>query len=163
MWNIAQVNIGRIKGLTMEDPIMKDFVDKLDEINALAEGSPGFVWRLKDDAGNATAIQFSEDNRIIVNMSVWKDIPSLQQYVYKSNHREVLKRRREWFEHMTEFIAGMWYVPANAAPTIADAQERLKHLNEHGPTPFCFTFAKPFSADDHVHFMAKSEGVKTNT
>jgi hypothetical protein len=157
MWNIAQVNIGRIKGLTMEDPIMKDFVDKLDEVNALAEGSPGFVWRLKDDGGNATAIKFSEDNRIIVNMSVWKDISSLQHYVYKSDHREVLARRKEWFEHMTEFVTGLWYVPVDAFPTVIDAQLRLKHLNDNGPTPFCFTFKKQFSADEHIDFLANKE------
>src|SRR5690349_17996863 len=102
MWNIAQVNVGRILGSSMEDPIMKEFVDKLNEVNQLAESSPGFVWRLKDDGGNATGIPFDSDHRIIVNMSVWENLDSLYAYVYKSNHREVLMRRKEWFENMKQ-------------------------------------------------------------
>jgi hypothetical protein len=123
----------------------------------LAEGSPGFVWRLKDDGGNATAIPFDEDSRIIVNMSVWRDLDSLMHYVYKSNHREVLMRRREWFEHMKEFSAGLWFVKDQTFPTVQDAQFRLKHLREHGPTPVCFTFAKRFTYDDYVNFLEQRE------
>jgi hypothetical protein len=163
MWNIAQVNIGRILGTSMEDPIMKEFVDKLEEVNQLAESSPGFVWRLKDDEGNATAIRFDNDARIIINMSVWKDLETLQHYVYKSNHREVLMRRKEWFEHMKEFSAGLWYVPLHSFPSVEDSRFRLKYLREHGPTPMCFTFAKRFSAADYVSFLEQHDKKVTST
>jgi hypothetical protein len=163
MWNIAQVNVGRIKGITIDDPVMKEFVDQLDEINKLAEGSPGFVWRLKDDGGNATAIRYSEDDRIIVNMSVWKDLKSLEDYVYRSDHRKVLMRRKEWFEHMKEFVVGLWYVPFNSFPSVEDARFRLKYLNENGPSPFCFTFAKRFQPDDYVKFLTDIANPKIET
>jgi hypothetical protein len=161
MWNIAQVNIARMRGLTLEDPIMKDFVDKLDEINLLAEQSDGFVWRLKDDGGNATAIQFDSDNRIIMNMSVWRDLQSLEKYVYKSNHREVLMRRKEWFEKM-EFATTLWFVPVHSFPSVEDARFRLKYFKENGPTPLSFTFAKRFLAEDYVKFLTEKENAKIN-
>jgi heme-degrading monooxygenase HmoA len=153
MWNIAQVNVGRILGSSMEDPIMKEFVEKLDEVNQLAESSPGFVWRLKDEGGNATAIPFDSDQRIIVNMSVWENLDSLQAFVYKSNHREVLMRRREWFENMKQMVVGLWYVPIHSFPSVEDARFRLKYLREHGPTPFCFSFSNKFLSQDYVKFL----------
>src|SRR4051812_42035050 len=103
MYHIAEVNIARMLGATINDPIMKEFVDKLDEVNLLAEQSQGFVWRLKEEAGNATSIPFNDDPQIIVNMSVWQDLASLQHYVYKSDHRHVFTRKKEWFEHLKDF------------------------------------------------------------
>ena len=122
-------------------------------MNALAEGSPGFVWRLKEENGNATAIKFHEDNRIIVNMSVWKDIDSLMTFVYKSHHREVLMQKKEWFENLKDYHAGLWYVPLNSYPTIDEARSMLAHLSKNGPTPLCFTFAKRFSISDFVQYL----------
>jgi heme-degrading monooxygenase HmoA len=160
MWNLAQVNVGRILGSSMEDPIMKEFVEKLDEVNQLAESSPGFVWRLKDDGGNATAIPFDSDQRIIVNMSVWESLDSLQTFVYKSNHREVLMRRKEWFENMKQMVVGLWYVPIQSFPSVEDARFRLKYLREHGPTPFCFSFANKFSSDEYMIFLNEQAKAK---
>src|SRR5688572_26113860 len=97
VWHLAQINIGRIIGETIEDPVMAKFVAQLDEVNALAEGSPGFVWRLKDEGNNATSFNPYNDNRIIVNLSVWETLDDLTNYVYHGRHAEVLRSRRDWF------------------------------------------------------------------
>src|SRR5687767_10479108 len=120
MWNIAQVNIARMAAPNIDDPIMLEFVQNLDRINAVADQSPGFVWRLKEEKGNATSIQFNEDKRIIVNMSVWRSLDDLMSFVYKSNHREVMMKRKQWFEQMKFFMA-LWYIPKFSFPSLEDA------------------------------------------
>ena len=89
---------------------MADFMANLDRINALADHSPGFVWRLQDDSGNATSVSPTNDN-LIVNMSVWDDVASLNHYVYKTAHVEIMKRRKEWFERMQDNHFVLWWVP----------------------------------------------------
>jgi hypothetical protein len=145
--HIAQVNIGRMKG-ALEDPVMADFVARLDEINALADRSPGFVWRLQTEAGNATYLRPFDDDRILFNMSVWESIEQLRRYVYYSAHVEVLKRRQNWFEKFSGAYAALWWVPQGHRPGVDEAKQRLAHLDAHGPTPFAFTFKKPFPADE---------------
>jgi hypothetical protein len=110
----------------------------------LAEASPGFVWRLKDEGNNATAFNPYNDNRIIVNMSLWETLDHLMQYVYKGRHAEVLRSRREWFVNFGKPFTTMWYVPAGKIPTIEEAMERLQSLQDHGPTPFAFDFKTKF-------------------
>jgi len=146
--HIAQVNIGRMKG-ALEDPVMADFVARLDEINALADRSPGFVWRLQSDAGNATYLRPFDDDRILFNMSVWESIEQLKRYVYYTAHVEVLKRRHDWFEKFSGAYTALWWVPQGHRPGVDEAKQRLAHLDAHGPTPFAFTFKKPFPADEH--------------
>jgi hypothetical protein len=153
MWNLAQVNIGRITGTTMEDPVMAEFVSRLDEINGLAEGSPGFVWRLKNDSGNATSVKFSDDTRIIVNMSVWKDVDHLFDFTYKTLHREVLVQRAKWFEKMDSHFMALWYVPKFTYPSIEDATFRLNYLDKNGPTPMAFTFKKKFPVEEYINLL----------
>jgi Domain of unknown function (DUF3291) len=145
-YHVAQVNIGTVKAPT-DSPLLADFMAALDPINALADASPGFVWRLQTEDGNATAIRPYEDDRLMINMSVWESIDELASFVYRSGHVEVMRRRREWFEHMRIFMA-LWWVPAGHVPTPADARERLDHLAEHGPTPFAFTFKARFPPPD---------------
>jgi len=145
--HIAQVNIGRMKG-ELEDPVMADFVARLDEINALADRSPGFVWRLQTEAGNATYLRPYDDDRILFNMSVWESIEQLRRYVYYSAHVEVLKRRHDWFDKFSGAYTALWWVPQGHRPGIDEAKQRLAHLDAHGPTPFAFTFKKPFPADE---------------
>jgi len=145
-FHLAQLNIGRILA-PLDSPVMADFTGNLNRINALAEGSPGFIWRLKDDANNATSIQIYDDNRIIVNMSVWNSFDELYAYVYKSMHTEFLKRRREWFEKMGEMYHVLWHVPAGHLPDVAEARERLEHLRLHGETPYAFSFKKTFPVE----------------
>jgi len=144
--HIAQVNIGRIKA-PLEDPIMRGFVDRLDEINALADSSPGFVWRLQSEAGNATYLRPYSDDRILLNMSVWETVEELKQYVYSSAHAELLRLRREWFERFAGAFAALWWVPAGHIPSVDEAKIRVAHLEANGATPFAFTFKTVFEAD----------------
>jgi len=144
---IAQVNIGRMKG-ALEDPVMAGFVARLDEINALADRSPGFVWRLQTEAGNATYMRPFDDDRILFNMSVWESIEQLKRYVYYTAHVEVLKRRADWFEKFSGAYTALWWVPQGHRPSVDEAKKRLAHLDAHGPSPFAFTFKNPFPADE---------------
>ena len=145
--HIAQVNIGRMKG-ALEDPVMADFVARLDEINALADRSPGFVWRLKSDAGNATYLRPFDDDRILFNMSVWESIEQLKRYVYYSAHVEVLKQRQAWFEKFSGAYTALWWVPQGHRPTVVQAIERLQLLRAHGPSADAFTFRHAFPPPD---------------
>jgi hypothetical protein len=145
-YHLAQLNIARLLA-PIDSPQLADFVANLDRVNALAESSPGFVWRLKDDAGNATALRpLGED--MIVNMSVWEDVAALHGYVYRSAHIEVMRRRREWFDRMVEAYMVLWWVPKGHIPTVEEAIERLTLLRERGPSSDAFTFRKPFAAPD---------------
>ena len=143
-FHLAQINIGKILGASMNDPVMKDFVDQLDEVNALAEESKGFIWRLKDEANNATSIRAFDDDQVIVNMSVWQTAENLEAFVYSGRHLEVLKRRKEWFSRLKMFMA-LWWIPAGSVPTIEEAKKRLLHLEENGPSAFAFDFKKRFA------------------
>lgn len=142
---LAQVNIAKMLA-PIDSPVMSEFVANLDRINGLAESSQGFVWRLKDDSENATNIKIYDDDFIIVNMSVWRSLEDLSAFVYRSDHAEVFKRRKEWFSKMDQQYMALWYVPNDYKPTVGDAVERLNHLRAHGDTPFSFTFRKQFTA-----------------
>ena len=142
-FQLAQINIARSVAPT-DAPAMAEFMAALDPINALAESSPGFVWRLRDDSGNATSIHVFDDDLIIINMSVWESIDALFQFVYSSSHVEYFRRRREWFERFPTSYLALWWVPAGHIPTIDEAKERLEHLDAHGPTPLAFTFKQRF-------------------
>jgi hypothetical protein len=140
------LNIAVVKE-PLESPSMADFVANLDRINALAESSPGFVWRLQTEEGDATALRPMGEN-VLVNMSVWRDVGSLNQYVYTSAHVEIMRRRKEWFERMSEAFLALWWVPQGHRPTVAEAIERLEHLRQHGPSPKAFTFRNAFLPPD---------------
>jgi Domain of unknown function (DUF3291) len=123
---------------------MAGFMAALEPINAIADDAPGFVWRLQDEAGDATAIRPFEDDSLMINMSVWESREALWRFVYDSEHLAVMRRRREWFERMKVFMA-LWWIPAGTLPTLEDARERLAALEARGPTPYAFTFKQPFS------------------
>lgn len=143
-YHLAQLNIASMKE-PLESPGMADFVANLERINALAENSPGFVWRLQDEAGDATAIRpFGE--QVLVNLSLWQDVESLSDYVYKSAHSEMLKRRNEWFSRLGEAHMVLWWVPAGHLPDVQEAAERLRLLRESGPTGEAFSFRARFAA-----------------
>ncbi len=137
--HLAQLNVARLLA-PLDTPQLAEFVAALDSINALADGAPGFVWRLQTDAGDATAIRMLDDDMLIVNMSVWTSRDALHAFVYDTGHVAVMRRRREWFARMAEAYLALWWVPAGTVPTVAEAQERLMHLREHGPSPRAFTF-----------------------
>jgi hypothetical protein len=145
--HLAQVNIGRMKA-ALEDPTMAGFVARLDEINALADHSPGFIWRLQTSEGNATYLRPYDDDRILFNLSVWETPEHLRQYVYSSAHAELLRQRHTWFEKFAQAYVALWWIPAGHIPGIDEAKKRLEHLEAHGPTPFAFTFRAMFPPDE---------------
>jgi hypothetical protein len=135
---LAQLNIARLFA-PIDSPELADFVANLDRINALAEESPGFVWRLQTEEGDATSIDYF-GNDIIVNMSVWTDIESLKKFVYDSSHIDIMRRRQEWFEKTRERYMVLWWIPEGHIPTLTEAEEKLERLKEDGPTAEAFTF-----------------------
>ena len=141
LYHLAQVNIARMHA-TLDDPVMAGFVERLAEINALADRSPGFVWRLQTEAGDATYLRPYDDDRILFNLSVWESIEQLKEYVYKSAHSEVMRQRRQWFEKFGGMYMALWWVEAGHIPTVAEAKERLEYLQQHGETPHAFTFKR---------------------
>jgi len=146
-FHIAQVNIARMKA-PLEDELMAGFVARLDEINALADRSPGFVWRLQTEAGNATYLRPYDDDRILFNLSVWETIEQLKVYVYQTAHAELLRQRQEWFEHFDGMYLALWWVPAGHIPSVDEAKNRLSHLEQHGPSQYAFTFRKVLPPDE---------------
>src|SRR5262249_13366 len=145
-YELAQLNIARMKE-PLESPTMADFVANLVRINALAESSPGFVWRLQTDEGDATGLRpLGEDT--LVNISVWKDVQSLNKYVYQSAHAEIMRRRKEWFERTREAYVVLWWVPQGHRPDVSEALAKLELLRAKRPTPQAFPFPKAFAAPD---------------
>ena len=140
--HLAQLNIAQMK-FAIDDPGMADFVGLLDEINALADAAAGFVWRLQTEDGDATAIDFFGAD-MLVNMSVWTDIDSLHDYVYRSAHSRVMAQRREWFEHLREAYSVLWWIPVGHLPTLDEAKARLESLRENGPGEQAFTFKQRY-------------------
>lgn len=137
--HLAQLNVARLLA-PLDTPQLTEFVAALDPINALADASPGFVWRLQTEDGDATAVRMFDDDMLIVNMSVWASREALYAFVYGTDHVAVMRRRREWFARMAEAYLALWWVPAGTVPTAPDAQDRLIHLRERGPSPRAFTF-----------------------
>lgn len=147
MYHLAQINIGRMLA-PLNDPVMAGFVEKLDELNALADSSPGFVWRLQTEDGDATSIRAFEDELILVNMSLWTSLETFANYAYQSDHREIMKQRRRWFERFNGPYMVLWWVPQGELPAVEDAKQRLDYLGRYGESPFAFSLKKPFSAPD---------------
>lgn len=144
-FQLAQCNIARARG-PLDSPVMAEFVDALDEINRLAEASPGFVWRYQTAAGNAIDYQPFEDPLVIFNMSVWDSVESLKAYVFKSMHGKFFARRQAWFEPMQTPHMALWWIPAGTLPTTDDAKAALKRLETEGESPAAFTFRQAFPA-----------------
>ena len=143
-YQLAQVNIAQAKD-EMDTETMSGFVDRLDEINAVAEASDGFVWRLQsDDGGDATSIRVFDDSLLLVNMSVWDDVESLRNYVYKSLHVELVRDREAWFDKISAMHQALWWVPKGHIPSTQEAKNKLEILRENGPTQEAFTFGKAF-------------------
>jgi hypothetical protein len=142
-FELAQVNIGRARG-AMDQPVMAGFVAQLATINALADRSAGFVWRLQTEDGDATAVRPYADDRILINLSVWQDLAALQTFVFRTAHTDVMRHRREWFERFPEAYVALWWVPVGHRPAVAEAVERLAHLQSHGPSAYAFTFREAY-------------------
>ena len=145
MHHVAQINVARMR-FPIDDPGMADFVAQLDAINGLADRSPGFVWRLQSDDGDATTIQAFEDANILINMSVWESIEALFEFTYKSGHTGVFRRRHEWFSAADGAHLAMWWLRKGRLPRVEQGIARLKYLDRHGPTARAFTFKDRFDA-----------------
>jgi Domain of unknown function (DUF3291) len=149
-WHLAQINIGKMLG-ARGDPVVQGFYDELDRVNALADTSPGFVWRLVGEAGkNATDIQPTADPLLLMNMSVWTDAESLFEFVYRTSHTPIMAQRRSWFERFEGAYMALWWIPAGTIPTINDGLSRLWHLDRFGPTPHAFSFKAHFPPPDRA-------------
>jgi len=141
--HLAQMNVGTTL-YDLDHPGIADFMSNLDRVNALAESSPGFVWRLTGAGNNATDIKPTDDPRFIVNMSIWDSVEALFEYVYRSDHRAVMVRRREWFAKPEGPYLVLWWIREGHIPTVEEGLARLRHLTERGPTSFAFTFKTIF-------------------
>ncbi len=140
-FHLAQVNIARLRA-PIDDPLLAGFVARLDDVNALADAAPGFVWRLQTDAGNATALRPYDDDWILFNLSVWESPERLREFVYRNAHAEVMRQRKAWFERFDGAYYALWWLPAGHIPSIDEAKERLEHLRTHGESAYSFSFAK---------------------
>lgn len=144
-FELAQINIARFR-LPKDHEANREFIESLDRVNAIAEAAPGFIWRLTGGGNDAMDLEVENDPLIAVNMSVWTSLDALATFVYQSPaHRDIMRRRREWFDRMDVFMA-LWWVPTGVRPTLAEGMARLERLEQHGPTPEAFTFRVPFPA-----------------
>ena len=146
-YQLAQINITRMK-FPLDDPRMADFVAALDEVNALADRSPGFIWRLQSPAGNSTAIRAFDDPLMLVNISVWENMALLKEYTYKGMHGRIFARRQTWFDKIDGVQLAAWWAPRGTIPTIEEGKARLNTLALLGETTDAFTFKNPFPAPD---------------
>ena len=142
-YHLAQINIANSRGARDND-IMKGFIDRLDEINGIADNSPGFIWRLQTEEGDATAIQAFDDPLLLVNVSVWEHIDSLKKFVYKSLHVELIQDREAWFTKIRDSHQALWWIPEGHIPSVEEAKEKLEYLQANGPSEVAFTFSKSF-------------------
>lgn len=144
MYQLAQINVARMIGVNIEDPVMKEFSDHFDAVNQLAEESEGFIWRLKDEEGNATSFNPFNDEQVIINLSVWKNKESLEYFTYKTFHVDFIRRRKEWFQKYGKAYYVLWWIKDNEYPTVEEALERLEYLQKNGPSEFAFNFQTVF-------------------
>ncbi len=147
-YHLAQYNVARLVA-PLDDPRLDGFHENLDKINQLGDRSPGFVWRHQNADGNSTGTRVGDDPMVVINYTVWESVEALFEYAYHSEHVEVFRRRREWFEdHAGVPYAVLWWIPAGHLPSVEEAEERLAYLKERGPTPEAFVFKERFPAPD---------------
>jgi Domain of unknown function (DUF3291) len=135
--HLAQLNVARAR-FALDDPRIAEFMNALDRVNALAERSPGFVWRLKDDSGNATDIGVSGDPQVIANLTVWETPEQLEHFVWNTVHKRFYAKKGNWFAPMSTPHFVMWWMEAGRVPTLEEAMARLGHLTEYGPSDHAF-------------------------
>lgn len=161
-YHLAQVNVAYAKGDT-DDPMMKLYHQRIDEMNTVADHSPGFVWRFQTDSRDPLD-RFFDDSLVLFNMSVWESIEALHQYTYKSAHAELYAARRQFFDDWKTRIGAvlgngffaMWWIPAGELPTVEAAKEKLRLISEQGPTPLAFHFKQRFTPEETEAWLANS-------
>ncbi|TCV17912.1 uncharacterized protein DUF3291 [Vibrio crassostreae] len=144
---LAQLNIALAK-YPLDAPEIKEFVDNLELVNGIAESSEGFVWRLKDESGDATNIKAFDDPNMIVNMSVWDSVDSLKNFMFRTHHRDFMRRKGDWFHRLPEDTYVLWWIEEDHIPTLEEAIERLERLRDIGDTPYAFTFKTNFTESE---------------
>lgn len=145
-YHLAEINIAQMRA-PLTDPLMREFRENLPSINALADHSPGFVWRLQTDDGDATSLRIFDNEMVIVNLSVWESVETLRAYVYKSQHADFLRRKKAWFDQLGSVHFVMWWIPIGHRPTAAEAKQKLELLAAHGDTAAAFTFRRLFTPE----------------
>ena len=148
-FHLAQVNIARLIA-PLDSPRLAEFVANLEPVNAVADVSPGFVWRLQTEAGDATSLRIFDDEWLIVNLSVWESLDALRDFVFRTAHADVLRRRLEWFDRPTEAHLALWWIEAGSIPTLAHAEERLLKLRSGGPSPDVFTLKETYPSPERA-------------
>ncbi|WP_206022382.1 DUF3291 domain-containing protein [Pseudoflavitalea sp. G-6-1-2] len=151
-FHLAQINIAKMLA-PADSPVMAEFMDNLDRINAIADQSEGFVWRLQEEAGNATSVRVYNDDFILVNMSVWTNADTLHQFTYQTAHSDIMRKRRQWFEKMQQMHMVLWYIPAGTTPSVEEAVARLDHVRQHGDTPYAFGFRSRFTPEQAREYI----------
>ncbi len=145
MYHLAELNIAEAKA-PLDSPLLQGFVERIDEINALAESHEGFIWRLKDDSGNAMSIRPFDNPDMLINVSVWDSVESLKVFTYQTMHKELIRDRKKWFHHLKKAYYVLWWIPQGHTPTLEEAKIRLEHLQQHGATETAFDFKTVFEA-----------------
>jgi hypothetical protein len=149
LWHVAQMNVGTLLYPT-DDSRVAEFMNALDRVNRMADAAPGFVWRLQSQQGNATDIKVSDDPRFIVNMSVWESVEALFDFVYRTSHRDIMAKRRRWFERPTGAYLVLWWIAAGSVPTAEEGLERLRRLERNGPSSYAFDFRSKFAPPGNI-------------
>ena len=144
---LAQINIAEAKA-EMDSETMSGFVARLERINALADASSGFIWRLQSEEGDSTAIRVFDNPLLLINISVWETLDALKTFVYKSEHVELIQNRDAWFDKFRSAHQALWWIPKGHIPTVEEGKERLEHIQLNGPTEYAFTFSRPFPEMD---------------
>lgn len=146
-FHLATSNVARMLG-AYGDEIMAGFVARLDPVNAVADASPGFVWRYETEEEvpekESEEVRVFGDESILFNMSVWESIDDLAAFVYRNNHLEVLQKKSRWFEKSTRPPLVLWWIEAGHIPTVEEAKEHFDLLWRDGPSAAAFTFREKF-------------------
>ena len=145
VYHLAQVNVARAKA-EMDTEIMQGFMNRMDEMNNLADAADGFIWRMVGDSGDYSSIRPFDDPLVIMNVSLWRDVDSLKHYVYKTTHMGIVRARHAWFDKMSDIQQALWWIPVGHRPSAQEARRKLELLRQKGATPEAFTFAQPFPA-----------------
>jgi Domain of unknown function (DUF3291) len=145
-FDLAQVNVARLRA-PIDSPQLAGFVRAYDRLNAAARRAPGYRWRLRSDlAASSFGWDVGDSHGVVVNLSTWDSVESLAAFVFDGHHLAVLRRRHDWFHPATEAMTALWWVPGGHRPTTDEAEHRLRHLREHGPTPSAFTLRDSFES-----------------
>jgi len=144
---LAQLNIAEAL-YDADDARMGGFTGRIEVINALADRSPGFIWRLVDDDETDGALSLrmeGEGDYTLVNMSIWASIENLFGFIYKTAHAKVMQGKEDWFNPMRKNHMVLWWIEDGHIPSLDEAKAKLDMIRANGPSPEAFDFQTPFS------------------